>query len=259
MTDDEIILTFPEGLAGFPEAKTFRLFEPSDGYPLKFLQAIEVSNLSFVCMDAAAIKKDYEVPLSEVDAEQLALNQPEDAMVLAMVVVPEDPRKMTANLAGPLVVNSKTRRGKQIILDTREFPLKYPVFASKEDVIVEFDEGLIGFPEFRTFRLFEPLGGYPMKFLQSVDKEDVSFTCIDTGAIKPDYEVPLSQEDADRLAIVNVKDALVLALVVIPDDPRKMTANLAGPLVINTLTLKGRQVVLNTELYPLKYPILSEP
>ena len=46
--------------------------------------------------------------------------------------------------------------------------------------------------------------------------------------------------------------------MVIPEDPRKMTANLAGPLVINAKTRIGRQIVLNTDKYPLKYAILPE-
>jgi len=45
---------------------------------------------------------------------------------------------------------------------------------------------------------------------------------------------------------------------VIPEDPRKMTANLAGPLVVNVHSRNGRQLVLNPELYPLKYPFIQE-
>jgi flagellar assembly factor FliW len=49
-----------------------------------------------------------------------------------------------------------------------------------------------------------------------------------------------------------------LALVVIPQDPRKMTANLAGPLVINVHTLRGCQVILNPDQFPLKYSFIQE-
>jgi flagellar assembly factor FliW len=37
-----------------------------------------------------------------------------------------------------------------------------------------------------------------------------------------------------------------------------MTANLAGPLVINTKTLQGRQIILNPDKYPLKFRVFSE-
>lgn len=258
MPQEETILSFPAGLAGFESLRAFRLFEPTDGYPLRFLQSVEQPEVSFVCMDAAAIKMDYEVPLGDQDAAFLALEKPEDALVLLLVVVPEDPRQMTANLAGPLVVNVKTRQGCQVILDSRHYALKHPVFGTPDDVIIGFPLGLIGFSHLRSFRLFEPAGGYPLKFLQSVEEPEVSFTCIDVAAVKMDYEFPLNEEESKALALEKPEDALVLALVVIPEDPRQMTANLAGPLVINIQSRQGRQIVLNTDTYPLKFPIISD-
>jgi flagellar assembly factor FliW len=258
MPQDDVVLSFPSGLVGFEKLREFRLFEPTDGYPLRFIQSVEQPEISFVCMDAAAIKLDYEVPLGDEDAAFLALENPEDALVLVMVVVPEDPRRMTANLAGPLVVNTKTMQGRQVALDTRKFPLQHPVLGDPEDVIISFPTGLIGFPQLRSFRLFEPPGSYPLKFLQSADHPEISFTCMDVAAIKMDYEFPLNDEEAKALALEKPKDALVLALVVVPEDPRQMTANLAGPLVINVNSRQGRQVVLNTEIFPLKYPIITD-
>ena len=126
--DDGILLTFPSGLLGFPELTAFRLYEPQDGYPLKFLQAVEAQDVSFTCIHPASIKADYEVPLGEAEAEALHLESPEDAMVLTLVVVPEDARLMTTNLAGPLVINVKTRVGYQIILNTEKYSLRFPIF-----------------------------------------------------------------------------------------------------------------------------------
>ena len=257
MSEDEVILSFPAGLAGFEEITEYRLFEPAGGYPLRFLQAVEHPELSFVCMDAAAIQMDYEVPLDEADAAFLALEKPEDALVLVLVVVPEDPRRATANLAGPLVVNVHSRQGRQVMLDIRQFPLQHPVFHAQEDVIISFPAGLIGFSHLHSFCLYEPSESYPLKFLQSIEQPEISFTCIDVAAIKMDYEFVLDEEEAATLALEKPGDALVLALVVIPEDPRQMTANLAGPLVINIQTRKGRQVILNIERYALKYPIIT--
>ncbi len=125
--DDGIILTFPKGLLGFPQLTSYRLFQPVDGYPLKFLQAVTDQEVSFTCIHPASIKGDYEVPLGEEEAEALALEAPEDAMVLTLVVIPEDPRLMTTNLAGPLVINVKTRMGFQIVLNSDKFPLRFPI------------------------------------------------------------------------------------------------------------------------------------
>jgi flagellar assembly factor FliW len=107
--------------------------------------------------------------------------------------------------------------------------------------------------------MFEPAGAYPFKFLQAIQEEDYSFVCIDVGAIRPDFDLPLSPDDAEFLGAEKHDDVMVLAIVVIPEDaPRSMTANLAGPLVISKNTLKGRQLVLDSGKYPLKYRILND-
>jgi flagellar assembly factor FliW len=253
---EDVVIHFPKGLIGIPEAKDFQFFEPIDAYPLKFLQSLEHPQLSFIAMDVAAIKMDYSAPLGQEEAEILQLEAPGDALVMAFVAMPDDssPREMVANLAGPIIVNRHSRRGVQLALDESEYPLQHPVF----DLSVHFPAGLVGFRDLKRFRMFEPAGAYPFKFLQAVQDEDYSFVCIDVGAIRPDFDLPLSKDDAEFLSAEKHDDVMVLAIVVIPEDaPRLMTANLAGPLVINKALLKGRQLVLDSEKYPLKYRILN--
>jgi flagellar assembly factor FliW len=126
-TEDSSLLTFPKGLVGFTHLTRFGLIEPKDAYPLKFLQSLEAPEVSFVCVDPVCVKKDYEVPLSPEEAESLHLESPGEAMILTLVVIPEDPRKMTTNLAGPLVINIKTRTGFQIVLNAEKYPLRFPI------------------------------------------------------------------------------------------------------------------------------------
>jgi flagellar assembly factor FliW len=57
-------------------------------------------------------------------------------MVLAIATIKDQFKKMTVNLAAPVVINVKENLGKQVILDREEFPVKYQLFADKkqEDV-----------------------------------------------------------------------------------------------------------------------------
>jgi flagellar assembly factor FliW len=253
--NEEVNIHFPKGLIGIPEAKDFHFFEPDDAYPLKFLQSAQDPLLSFVAMDVAAIKMDYSAPLGPEEAEILRLEAPEDALVMAFVLIPENQtaNEMVANLAGPIIINRHTKLGVQLALDQDEYPLRHPIFEAS----VHFPAGIVGFKELKRFRLLEPAGAYPFKFLQAIGYEEYSFVCIDVGAIKPDYELPLSPEDAEFLAAEAQDDVMILAIVVIPEEPRQMTANLAGPLVINKSSLKARQLVLDSDKYPLRYQILN--
>lgn len=128
-----------------------------------------------------------------------------------------------------------------------------------EGVLLEFPEGLLGFPAFTRLKLMEPPDDYPFKFLRPVDREEVTFIALDIAAIKPDFEVPLSPLEAEALAIGKPEDAMVLTLVVIPDDMQQMFTNLAGPLVINIRARVGRQIALVGDKYPLRFPILEDP
>ena len=51
---------------------------------------------------------------------------------------------------------------------------------------------------------------------------------------------------------------LVFAIVTIPANPKEMTANLQGPLIINPLKRIGRQAVSLSDKYRVKHIILEE-
>jgi len=128
----------------------------------------------------------------------------------------------------------------------------------EEGVLLDFPNGLMGFPSLTRLRLLEPPDAYPLKFLQSEDRKEVSFLALDIAAVKADYSVPLNPADAEALAIENPEEALVLTLVVIPEDMRQMITNLAGPVVINARTKVGRQIALTGDQYPVNFPILRD-
>lgn len=50
-------------------------------------------------------------------------------MVRVILVVPQNPALMTANLQGPLVFNPATRRARQLVLAGPEFVTRFRVFA----------------------------------------------------------------------------------------------------------------------------------
>ena len=54
--------------------------------------------------------------------ELLGLDDPAEARVLSILVVPEDVRAMTANLQAPMIMNPVKRIAKQVILTDERFP-----------------------------------------------------------------------------------------------------------------------------------------
>jgi flagellar assembly factor FliW len=128
-----------------------------------------------------------------------------------------------------------------------------------EDKVLTFPQGLFAFEDKKHYVLLENQGvGNPLWWLQSLDDSDLAFVLINPFLFKPDYEFELSAEDVEDLGLANPQEAAVFCLVVIPQEVKKMTANLLAPLVINAQLKKGKQIVLLQKNYTTKHLILEE-
>ena len=127
-----------------------------------------------------------------------------------------------------------------------------------EDRILEFPEGLVGFPALKRFLVIDDESSAPFRWLQSLDEPDLAYVAVEPKWLLPDYQVDLPPAVAAQLAIAQPDEMSVLVLVTIPEDPRQMTANLKGPLVFNAASRKGAQLVLDDESLSPQYRIISD-
>jgi flagellar assembly factor FliW len=119
------VLSFPAGLVGFPAARRFALLEPARAdSPFRCLVCLDEPELGFVVCDARALWPAYVAELALPAGTEAG-----DAVVLAIITVPEDPSAMTANLMAPIVVDGRTRTGCQLVLDTGRWTTRHPVLA----------------------------------------------------------------------------------------------------------------------------------
>lgn len=125
--------------------------------------------------------------------------------------------------------------------------------------IIQFSHGLPGFEKVRKFILIDnEEEGSPFKWLQGVSEPKPAFVIIDPFAIKKDYEINLNDEVLKELEIKEAEAVSVYCIVVVPDDISKMTVNLQAPVIINTVSKKGRQLILDTDRYGVRHYILEE-
>ena len=127
--DEEKVIAFPEGLPGFEAEKEFIIINNEDEEnPFCWLQSVSNPDLAFVIVNPFLIFTDYTVDLPETVQEKLKIKDEKDVAVYSIVVVPEDLKKMTANLLGPIVINARERLGKQVILDDSRYTTKHYIF-----------------------------------------------------------------------------------------------------------------------------------
>lgn len=122
------ILTFEQGLPGFPDNTKFILLALDADLPLALLQSTEEAAISFIVAFPYAFKKDYAFDLSEEDKEQLQIESEDDVLAYSIVTLKESFADSTLNLLAPVIINNRTKQGKQIVLqDNEQHPLRFQI------------------------------------------------------------------------------------------------------------------------------------
>lgn len=124
----EDIIEFPDGILGFEQYHRYAVIEPPE-LIFGFLQCVDEPWLSFVVIMPELLRSDYSVDLEPKLVKELGFEDPKDGKVFAIVTVPEDITEMTANLQAPIVINLKTRLGKQVILTDGVYKIRHNVLA----------------------------------------------------------------------------------------------------------------------------------
>jgi flagellar assembly factor FliW len=108
----------PNGLIGFKGYSRAELLYVPDHLPFLWLKLHgAVDPVHFVVVEPAGLIPDYELEIFEEDAATLELENPSDALILNIVTLRQDaPSAATVNLLGPIVVNRRTRVGRQLVI-----------------------------------------------------------------------------------------------------------------------------------------------
>jgi len=126
------VIDMPSGILGFPEDRRYVLFSHQEGSPFWWFQSLDHGSLAFVLIDPFLIEPDYELQMSPEDTAQLQIEKEEEGLseIQSMAIVSisrEEPRAITANLLGPVVINLKRRVAKQVVLDRQNYSHRFPV------------------------------------------------------------------------------------------------------------------------------------
>jgi flagellar assembly factor FliW len=123
--DEESIITMPKGPLGFEDNTRFITIQHRPDTAFRWLQCVDEPSLAFVVVDPSVFVENYDIEISDAEAEMLQLTDEGDAFVLAIVTVGSGGRNITLNLAAPVVVNSKTMAGMQVILQDNRYSVRH--------------------------------------------------------------------------------------------------------------------------------------
>ena len=128
-----------------------------------------------------------------------------------------------------------------------------------EASVIDAPDGLLGFERCRRLVLLEDRPNSHFKWLQAVDHPEVAFILINPMEFFSDYDVLLTDEQADSLRLEDAADAVMFTTVTVARDSEQVTTNLAGPIVINARILRARQIVLDDERYGSRHVVGESP
>lgn len=128
----EKIITMTSPFLGFPDSKRFIVKPHGEESPFLWLQSLDDPKLAFVVIQAALLIPQYQPEISGLTRQELQAPPEQPLEILLILTIPkENPEGMTANLLGPVAINSQMRLAKQVLQDPTRYEACWPVFTTE--------------------------------------------------------------------------------------------------------------------------------
>ena len=124
-----------------------------------------------------------------------------------------------------------------------------------EEQIMDFPEGLLGFPDEKKFALMEYKPESPFYILQSMADPDLTFLMINPFAFFNDYDFQMDDALMAEIGLTADNPPTVFNIATVRDKIQSMTVNLAGPVLVNIRDRKAAQWVIEKTQFPTRYPL----
>lgn len=128
--DESKIIKFNDGIPGFVDLKNYVLiYDEDEKSPFYWLQSIDDTEIAFVMINMFNFMKDYSPLIEEEELKVLGkYDSEDDIFIYNIVVIPNDIKKMSVNLKAPVIINTKTNKGKQFIANNEDYSIKYYLY-----------------------------------------------------------------------------------------------------------------------------------
>ena len=131
--DENRVIYFSEGLAGFPDDKKYVVLEHKPGSPFMWLQSLISPGLAFVIMNPFQVYPEYLKEISPEEENALKPGENDNVMIFTIVTIPSGKAEdSSVNLMAPVVIDPAAREGKQIILANSDYNHRHPLNLGKK-------------------------------------------------------------------------------------------------------------------------------
>ena len=127
-----------------------------------------------------------------------------------------------------------------------------------DEKIITLENGIIGFPDLRRFTIIfdsEKDEERSILWFQSMDEPQFAMPVVVPNYIVPDYNPTVNDKLLAPLGKLDETNTYVLVTVKVPQRIEDMTINLKAPIIINTDTLLGAQIIVEDEDALVRFPV----
>lgn len=121
------VVEFPTGLIGLGGSR-YVLIARDENSPFVWLHSVDDPALALAVTNPFQFFPEYEVELSDAEAERIGITDPADADVYVTVRAAEVLEDFTVNLRAPILISKG--RGFQVINETEGAPVRAPLFVA---------------------------------------------------------------------------------------------------------------------------------
>ena len=119
---------------------------------------------------------------------------------------------------------------------------------------IEFTDGMFGFEQNTKYiPIMLEENSDAVLLLQNIDNDELSFLVMNPFILYEDYDPILSDEDYNALGTRNDEELSYYVICVIKENIGESTVNLKCPIVVNVITRKARQVILESKDYKFRH------
>ncbi|WP_235560980.1 flagellar assembly protein FliW [Bacillus sp. FJAT-28004] len=127
MNTEQLIYQFEQGIPGFEHLNQFLFEEFGDVLPMKLMKATEEKSISMLVASPFLFYPEYEWQLPEIIKQELSIKNEEEVEIWSVITVSTDFANATINLLAPIVLNNRTKLGKQLILHDSTYSSRAPL------------------------------------------------------------------------------------------------------------------------------------
>lgn len=127
---EEKILTFDRGLIGLEQYKKYTILYDCEKEEanISWLQSVEEPTLALPVVKPWLVFEEYNPVVEDELLTGLGELTEENLVILLTMTVPEDIKQMSVNLKAPIIINSDTRKGAQIVAENQDYEVKYKIY-----------------------------------------------------------------------------------------------------------------------------------